>query len=163
MEQNEMMIEFKRATYILGMWYAERYKFGKVFIYAIKGKEENHWEGHIRYIYHNNNINMYLEIDNPNNFFFHSGIDENDMIKICNAKIEELHCIFSHEKDMLIVQGDINKLFTIAEKMTWIPPIREDSISLSTKAEAKLEKEKAQAKARYERYRKSKSNPKKMR
>ena len=111
----------------------------------------------------NNNINMYLEIDNPNNFFFHSGIDENDMIKICNAKIEELHCIFSHEKDMLIVQGDINKLFTIAEKMTWIPPIREDSISLSPKAEAKLEKEKAQAKARYERYRKSKSNPQKMR
>src|SRR5271169_3328585 len=122
------MIEFKRDAYIVGIWYANRIKFGKVYIYALKGKADNEWIGHIKYIYHNDNINLYLDHDSHFNLFLHKGITEEDMMKICKDRIDELHCIFNHKSDKLIVNGNFEKLEKLRENKGWLPDMRQEPV-----------------------------------
>lgn len=127
-EIQDDMIEFKQGAYILGIWYAERKMFGKVYVYALQGKEEGEWDGYIKYLYHNENINIYMDNENPFNKFINHGISEEEMIKVCKDKIEELHCIFCHEIDYVLIKGDFHMLEKLKEKKRWLPPMREEPL-----------------------------------
>lgn len=126
-QEQEQMIEFKINAYIVGIWYAERINFGRVFIYAIKGNTENEWIGRIKYEYNNQNININLDPDSHFNTFMHSGITENIMMKICQDRIDELHCTFNHYKDKLLVRGDYEKLEKVKQTKSWFPSIRQET------------------------------------
>lgn len=127
-QEDDEMIEFKRDAYIVGIWYASRIKLGKVFIYALKGKSTDEWIGHIKYVYHNQHINIYLDHDSHFNIFTHKDISEDIMMKICQDRIDELHCIFNHEVDALLVNGNYEKLEKLKGNKEWLPPMRQEPL-----------------------------------
>lgn len=120
-----MIIKVRSTDYIVGVWMAEQVYLGKVFVYLIKGKKYNEWIKHIKYIYINPNYNMYLHDNDYKNIITHSGMSEIDAIKICNEKINELSILFCHNKEKILIGGDLTKYKTIALKNKWMLPISE--------------------------------------
>jgi hypothetical protein len=120
------MIKFKNGTYIVGIWYAQKFNLGKVYVYAIQGADPNQWIGHIYYIYNNEKININFDNDNPHHKFLHSNISEKTMMKICQDKIDELHCTFNNEKDKLLINDNYAKLENLKKTKPWLPLIREE-------------------------------------
>lgn len=120
-----MIIKVRSTDYIVGVWMAEQVYLGKVFIYSIKGIENNEWVKHTKYIYINQNYNMHLHDNDYKNIITHKEKTEIDIIKICNEKINELSILFCHNKEKVLIGGDLTKYKTIALKNTWMLPISE--------------------------------------
>lgn len=120
------MIYIKKDDYIVGIWYAERKLFGKAFIYAIKGKKENEWIGHILYRYHNIHINIFIDDDSPFNTFICQDVPESVMIKVCQDRISELEIIFCHESDYLMINGNLNLYKSLGQNKKWLPVLLEE-------------------------------------
>ena len=59
------------------------------------------------------------------NTFTYREISEVDMIKICNDKINELEILFCHNKEKILIGGDITKYRQLALKNQWLLPISE--------------------------------------
>jgi hypothetical protein len=120
-----VLIKFKKNCYIIGIWYAERIYLGKVFIYAFKESKNNLWIGKIKYIYKNNSINIHHDEESPHNIFEHHDISQEQMIKICQDRIDELYCTFNHTIDKIMVYGNFAKLLDMSEDFKWLPTLRE--------------------------------------
>ena len=123
-----LMIKFKMNHHIAGIWFAERIKLGRVYIYAFKENKGNIWTGRIRYVYYNLAINISHDEDSHHNIFIHENIKEEEIIKICNDKWEEFYCIFNHNKDKLIVKGNLETFIEKSKGIAWMPLIRESTI-----------------------------------
>jgi hypothetical protein len=134
------MIEIKNDDYILGIWYARRLKMGKVYMWALRGKDNHEWTGHLRYRYDNLNLALSVDDTNPQNTFMHSATCENDMKKLCQDRYDELTILFCHESDFLIVGGNLNKLHKIRKDKTWLPLIRDEDYKNKTKKYNKKKK-----------------------
>ena len=117
------MIQVNATDYIVALWMVERVSLGKVFIYAVKGEEENEWTGYIKYIYVNDDFNIYMCDNDYKNTFTHKNISELDIIKICNDRTNEMAMLFCHNREKIIIGGDIDKYNRLALKNPWFPPI----------------------------------------
>ncbi len=120
-----MIIKVKNTDYIVGVWMAEQVYLGKVFVYSIKGKSSNEWTKYIKYIYVNHGYNMYMHDNDHQNILTHKKLTEIDIIKICNQKIDELSILFCHNKEKILIGGDLEKYKKIAIKNKWLLPISE--------------------------------------
>ncbi len=120
-----MIIKVKNDDYIVGVWMAEQVYLGKVFVYSIKGNKSNEWTKYIKYIYVNQGYNMYMHDNDHQNIFTHKEITEIDVIKICNQKIDELSILFCHNKEKVLIGGNLEKYKKIAIKNKWLLPISE--------------------------------------
>lgn len=120
-----MIIKVKSTDYIIGVWMVQQVYLGKVFVYSIKGEKENEWVKHIKYIYVNQNYNMHMHDNDYKNTFTYKEISEVDMIRICNEKINELAILFCHNKEKILIGGDITKYRQLALKNQWLLPISE--------------------------------------
>lgn len=120
-----MIIKIKATDYIVGLWMAQQVYLGKVFVYAIKGSKDDEWIKHIKYIYVNDSYNIYMHDNDYKNTLFHNGISEIDIIKICNEEINELAILFCHNKEKILIGGDLTKYREIAIKNQWMLPIME--------------------------------------
>lgn len=120
-----MIIKVKSTDYIIGVWMVQQVYLGRVFVYSIKGEKENEWVKNIKYIYVNQNYNMHMHDNDYKNTFTYREISEVDMIKICNDKINELEILFCHNKEKILIGGDITKYKQLALKNQWLLPISE--------------------------------------
>lgn len=120
-----MIIKVKSTDYIIGVWMVQQVYLGRVFVYSIKGEKENEWIKNIKYIYVNQNYNMHTHNNDYKNTFTYREISEVDMIKICNDKINELEILFCHNKEKILIGGDITKYRQVALKNQWLLPISE--------------------------------------
>lgn len=120
-----MIIKVKSTDYIIGVWMVQQVYLGRVFVYSIKGEKENEWIKNIKYIYVNQNYNMHMHDNDYKNTFTYREISEVDMIKICNDKINELEILFCHNKEKILIGGDITKYRQLALKNQWLLPISE--------------------------------------
>lgn len=120
-----MIIKVKSTDYIIGVWMVQQVYLGRVFVYSIKGEKENEWIKNIKYIYVNQNYNMHMHDNDYKNTFTYREISEVDMIKICNDKINELEILFCHNKEKILIGGDITKYKQLALKNQWLLPISE--------------------------------------
>jgi hypothetical protein len=120
-----MIIKVKSTDYIIGVWMVQQVYLGRVFVYSIKGEKENEWIKNIKYIYVNQNYNMHMHDNDYKNTFTYREISEVDMIKICNDKINELEILFCHNKEKILIGGDITKYRQVALKNQWLLPISE--------------------------------------
>lgn len=120
-----MIIKVKSKDYIVGVWMAQQVYLGKVFVYSIKGEKDNEWIKHIKYIYVNQNYNMHMHDNDYKNISTHRGITKVDIIKICNDTINELAILFCHNKENILIGGDLTKYKEIALKNKWLLPISE--------------------------------------
>lgn len=120
-----MIIKVKSTDYIIGVWMVQQVYLGRVFVYSIKGEKENEWVKNIKYIYVNQNYNMHMHDNDYKNTFTYREISEVDMIKICNDKINELEILFCHNKEKILIGGDITKYKKLALKNQWLLPISE--------------------------------------
>ena len=118
------MIELNNDTHIVGIWYASRINLGKVYLWALRGKEPDKWIGHIRYRYDNLNITLNIDDDNPYNTFLGDNISEDQMIKICKDRFNELKILFIHDSDYFLIGGNFYKLEKLGHNKGWIPLIR---------------------------------------
>lgn len=118
-----MLIQIKKTNYIVGVWMVERIYLGKVFIFAVKGKNKDEWILYIRYKYTDPNYNMYSSDNDHKNTVLYNKITEMDIVKICNNKMDELSILFCHNKNKLFIGGDIYKYNEILEKNPWLPTI----------------------------------------
>jgi|SRR5882672_3453154 len=121
------MINIKKDDYILGIWYAERVTLGKVYIWALKGKEENEWVGHLRYRYNNLNLTLSIDDSNPQNTFICHNTTESQMKKTCQDRFDELIILFCHNNDYLMIHGNLRKLEDKGNHKLWLPKLRENS------------------------------------
>lgn len=120
-----MIIKVKSTDYIIGVWMVQQVYLGRVFVYSIKGEKENEWIKNIKYIYVNQNYNMHMHDNDYKNTFTYRELSEVDMIKICNDKINELEILFCHNKEKILIGGDITKYRQLALKNQWLLPISE--------------------------------------
>lgn len=120
-----MIIKVKSTDYIIGVWMVQQVYLGRVFVYSIKGEKENEWIKNIKYIYVNQNYNMHMHDNDYKNTFTYREISEVDMIRICNEKINELAILFCHNKEKILIGGDITKYRQVALKNQWLLPISE--------------------------------------
>lgn len=120
-----MIIKVKSTDYIIGVWMVQQVYLGRVFVYSIKGEKENEWIKNIKYIYVNQNYNMHMHDNDYKNTFTYREISEVDMIRICNEKINELAILFCHNKEKILIGGDITKYRQLALKNQWLLPISE--------------------------------------
>ena len=120
-----MIIKVKSTDYIIGVWMVQQVYLGRVFVYSIKGEKEKEWIKNIKYIYVNQNYNMHMHDNDYKNTFTYREISEVDMIKICNDKINELEILFCHNKEKILIGGDITKYRQLALKNQWLLPISE--------------------------------------
>lgn len=117
------MIEIKEDDFIIGVWMVERHRLGKVYIYFVKGNEPNEYIGYIRYVYEQQRYNIYMCDNDYRNTFTKKNISELDMIRLCNDKASEMHIMFCHGKEKVLISGGIDKYKEIMEKTPWLPPI----------------------------------------
>ena len=120
-----MIIKVKSTDYIIGVWMVQQVYLGSVYVYSIRGEKENEWIKYIKYIYVNQNYNMHMHDNDYKNIFTYKGKTEVDMIKICNEKINELAILFCHNKEKILIGGDIKKYREVAIKNKWLLPISE--------------------------------------
>ena len=128
-----MIIKVKSTDYIIGVWMVQQVYLGRVFVYSIKGEKENEWIKNIKYIYVNQNYNMHMHDNDYKNTFTYREISEVDMIRICNEKINELAILFCHNKEKILIGGDITKYRQLALKNQWLLPISETQEGKSKK------------------------------
>ena|ERR1700678_996880 len=117
------MIEIKEDDFIIGVWMVERHRFGKVYIYCTKGKEKNEYIGYIKYIYEQQNYNIYMCDNDYRNTFTKKNISELDMIRTCNDKASELFILFCHKKEKILIGGGIDIYRKTMKDASWLPPI----------------------------------------
>lgn len=117
------MIEVKEKDFIIGVWLVERYRFGKVFIYCVRGEEVNEYICYLKYIYDQQTYNIYMCDNDYKNIFIKKNIAELDIIRFCNDKSGELSMLFCHNKEKILIGGDIKKYEEIKDKTPWLPPI----------------------------------------
>ena len=124
------MIQVRRTDYIVGIWMVERINLGKVFIYSLKGENKNEWIGYIKYNYVKQDYNIYMSDNNYRNTFTHKDISESDMMKICSDRINELAILFCHNREKLMIGGDIKKYHELSNKNPWLPGMSLISINV---------------------------------
>jgi hypothetical protein len=117
------VIEVKENDYIIGIWLVQRYNFGKVYIYSVRGEKDNEFIIYLKYIYDQQRYNVYMSDNDHKNTFTKSNISEIDTIKICNDKAGELGILFCHKKYKILIGGDKDRYLEIMAKTSWLPPI----------------------------------------
>lgn len=120
-----MVIKLKGTDYIVGVWMAEQVYLGKVFVYSLKGTEDNQWVKYVKYIYVNPRYNMFMHDNDYKNIVTYNGLTETDIIKKCNEKINELSILFWHNKEKVMIGGDLVKYQQLSLKNPWLLPVSE--------------------------------------
>lgn len=118
-----MLIQIKKTDYIVGIWMVERNNLGKVFIILTKDIKKDEWILYIRYNYVDQCYNMFWDDNDWRNTTFYKNVSEIDMIKICNDKMNELAILFSHNKNKILIGGDISIYNKVLEKHPWLPTL----------------------------------------
>lgn len=118
-----MLIQIKKTDYIVGVWMIERVYLGKAYIFSVKGTKKDEWILYIRYKYNDSLYNMYGDDNDYKNTLSYNNILETDIIKICNNKTDDLSLLFCHNKNKILIMGDIYKYNEILVKNPWLPTL----------------------------------------
>lgn len=118
-----ILIQIKNTEHIVGIWMCEKIYLGRVYVISVKDDEPSQWIEYIKYNYDNKNINLHMSDNDYKNIIIHKNINEMDVIKICNKKIDDLSILFSYCENKVLVGGDLLKYNEIMGKNTWMPPL----------------------------------------
>lgn len=118
-----ILIQIKNTEHIVGIWMCEKIYLGRVYVVSVKDDEPDQWVEYIKYNYDNKNINLYMSDNDYKNIIIHKNINEMDLIKICNNKIDDLSILFSNCENKVLVGGDLLKYNEIMGKNIWMPPL----------------------------------------
>lgn len=118
-----MLIQIKKTDYIIGIWMAEKINLGKVFVFSTRVIDKDEWILYIRYNYVDQNYNIFSDDNDWKNTILYKNISEIDIIKICNNKIDDLSILFNHNKNKILIGGDIYRYNKVLEKNPWLPTI----------------------------------------
>lgn len=115
------MIQIIYTDYIVGVWMCEQVNLGKVYIFVLKGSEQDEWVFLIKYYYINQNYNLYMNDNDYKNIKNYKNKSEIDLIKMANREIDDLSILFKHHRRSILIGGGLEAYVKISEKNKWLP------------------------------------------